>query len=378
MPETESSGTSKGSLKDRLRFFNILMQIARKKKLRVKFNDINNERLSNINRMYLFFLTPAKIVLDDKLNADNTILYDGMITNSDYNLVRTSNEDTIDLILITKTRKKKGIDIKEEISKKYNVEKEKISDDLVNDYVEINSNSKELFGVEVPDDIKKSLIIDRIKADKDVTKIREIAELEKDLILGKDIDYDLKQDAKSSEKLAKTLEKEKKVIERILRDINKYTEVTEKTHDLMDVFSLVGRTIGIGVGLLTLPFSASRSLVLGTNLIRRSLNRISGLFRRDKPLNKKIHYEISLTDIETATKSLKSSDFLLEDILDKLDHLKYKIKIYEYKIPEVSKKIKEIEVLEQGLVKKKRELTKMIESLEKSKIKVLNRENNKH
>ena len=227
------------------------------------------------------------------------------------------------------------------------------------------------------DEIKDALMIDRIKAEKDMKKIYDIADLDKDIILGRDIDYDIKQDNKSREKLEKKLEKQKKELEKIINRIDNYRTITERVNKQKDFSSLLNHTIGLGVGVLTMPFTFSRSLVLGTNFMQRALNRLYAMMRIGSSSKKRIEYEITLSDIESAFKSLKSSDFLLEDILDDLDHLKYKLKIFDYKIPELEKKLKEIDVLEKGLIKKKRELTKMMESLEKAKIKVIKRNDKK-
>ena len=86
------------------------------------------------------------------------------------------------------------------------------------------------------------------------------------------------------------------------------------------------------------------------------------------------NYRITAKDIDSVEKSLKSADFLMSETLDELDRLKYKLKNYGYKIPNASEKLKEIEALEKGFAKKKESLTKVVESLEKSKVKVLNRE----
>ncbi len=384
MFDTESDGDARGSLKDRLRFLNILMRISRQKKLRLNFYNINAMRLSEINKMYLFFYNPARIVLDKSLKTNNTILYSGVGSESNFELKKDSKEETVEPILTERVRRKKGIaeepkeethksDVKDEISKKYNIPVSEISDALVKDYTEIKTNSTELFDCNISESTKEALLSDRVKAEEHVKKIYKVAELEKDLILGQDVDYSIKQDKKASDKLTKALDKQKEELERILREINKYTVISDRSFGFLDLISLISNTIGIGIGLLTIPFSNSRSLTLGTNLLKKSMKRFNNHFSVT-PSKEIRDYEISMSDIESALKSLKSSDFLLEDILDKLDHLKYKLKIYDYKIPELSKKLKEIEVLESGLAKKKRELNKMLESLEKSKVKVMERD----
>lgn len=387
MFDTESDGDARGSLKDRLRFLNILMRISRQKKLRLNFYNINAMRLSEINRMYLFFYNPARIILGKELKTNNTILYKGVAENSNFELKKESKKEEIEPVLIERVRKKKGIaeapkieakeqsktDVKEEISKKYNIPVPEISDALVQDYIEIKNNAAELFDGEISETVKEALLSDRVKAEPHVKKVHKVAELEKDLILGREVEYDLKQDKKATDKLAKALDKQKDELERILREINKYTVMTESSFNLLDITSLISNTIGLGLGLLTLPFSSSRAFTLGTNLMRKSIKGINKYFE-PTPIKVTRNYEISLSDIESALKSLKSSDFLLEDILDKLDHLKYKLKLYDYKVPELDKKLKEIETLEKGLAKKKRELSKMLESMEKSKVKVMERD----
>lgn len=392
MFDSETGGTAKGSLKDRLRFLNILIRISKKNKWKLSFDDINTKRLSNTNRFFLFFYNPIKVTLDNNLKTNNTILYNGAVDSSNMALIKNSNSISVNVEIISKHKKKKGIDgtsinseentlsskTKEEIINEYHVDKSQISESLVNDYLAIKNNSKELFDTELSEDIKKALIINRIKAEADVNKLKRIAELEKDIILGRDIEYDLKQDNKSFEKLNKLLEKQKAEIEQISREIDKYSVITEIKYNFTNFNSLLSMTIGLGVGLLTLPFSYSRSFTLGTNLIRKALHKASAFFNTKDTKAQSINYRIDIKDIETAAKSLKSSEFLLEDILDKLDHLKYKIKMYEYKIPDASKKLKEIEALESGLSKKKRELSKIVESFEKSKVKVIERSGKKN
>ena len=394
MFDSESEGTAKGSLKDRLRFLAILMRISRKKKLRLNFYNINANKLCRINRINLFFYSPIRLVLDESLKTKDIIVYGGNSIDLPVILVKNKLNDNVDLELIRKVRRKKGIDFKsltpeenaiesvelekekakEELKKDYNVQDDSISLKLVNDYLAIKKDGLALFGFDVDEETKEALIVDRIKAEKDLSLLD--AEIDnKDTYLGRDIDYDISLNTKSSEKLDKLLEKQKKEIEKLAKEIDKVNIKIERKSNITNFGSLLSNAIGIGVGLLTLPFSYSRTFALGTNLIRNSLNNIHNKVKINKSETKTKNYVININDIETNEKALKTSDFLLEDTLDKLDHLKYKVKIYAYKIPDVEKKLKEIEALEQGLINKKRNLSKLVETFEKNKVKVLVREN---
>ena len=388
MFDSESGGTAKGSLKDRLRVLTILMRISRKNKLRLNFDNINARRIININRIYLFFYTPVKMTLSRNLNTKNTIIYNGIDNIQNATFTRTSDSKEVELEVIKKVRRKKGINfesltseesalemIKSELNQKYNVSNENISPYLIQDYLAIKSQSLDLFDEEIQEETKEALIKDRIIAEEDLTLIRKTASEDKDIFLSNDLDYDLKLNDKSLEKLAKSLEKQKKEIEKLSKEINDFNIITERKVKFTNLGSLLSNMIGIGVGLLTLPFSNARSLALGTHLISNSLENINKDVKMDVSETKRKNYKINVKDIITSEKALKTSDFLLENTLEKLDHLRYKIKIYEYKIPDVDQKLKEIEVIEKGLIKKKRELKKLVESFEKSKIKVLERTN---
>ena len=394
MNESESSGTAKGSLKDRLRVLAILMKIAKKKKLKIKFLSINSKKVFNINRMYYFFYKPVRETLSNEVIANDIITYNKIQEKG--SVVR--NMQTMhgaEISIIRRFRHKKGIGeikdieeqkkkdialenkkeeeqkIKEEISKKYNVSPESISEALIHDYSTIKNSSQELFDIEIDESTKEALIIDRIKAEKDLEAIKKITG---DVFFERDVDYDLKLDNKALEKLNKVLEEQKKEIDRISRQIDRYNIVTETKTKYKNVGSLFSGVIGIGFGLLTLPFSFSRTIALGTNLINKSTRKINEKFKSETTVTKVKNYRITAKDIDSVEKSLKSADFLMSETLDELDRLKYKLKNYGYKIPNASEKLKEIEALEKGFAKKKESLTKVVESLEKSKVKVLNRE----
>ena len=383
MDESESNGTAKGSLKDRLHILAILMRISRQKKLRLKFKNINYKKIFSIKRFFLRFYNPAKIVLDDNTKVDNAILYDRATNNDKFALKKSGTDKIVEPTIIRKVTKRKGIgeektklsELKKEISSNYEVKEEKIDLVLIHDYYLIKNNAKELFDANVDEETKKELIIDRIKADSTLNLIRDVTEEKKDSYLDKDIKYDISVNAKNFGKLDKLLEKEKKELERISRKIDEFDINIERKLKITNMGSLLDNTIGIGIGLLTLPFSFSKTLALGTNLIRKSINRIHEDVKLDVVERKVKDYKVSTKDIMTTEKALKTSDFLLEDVLDKLDHLKYKIRLQDYKIPDVQKKLKEIEALESGLAKKKRDLKKLVESFEKNKVKVLNRDN---
>ena len=373
----ESGGNQKGSLKDRLRFLNILMRISRKNKMRLNFKNINAKRLANINQMFLFFYNPVKTIVNDELNVDNTILYNKLTELDDFKIDKNSLNQNVDINIIERVRNKKGVspvdEVKKELSEKYDIKEEEISNKLVEDYIEIKDNSKKLFDLDVPEEIKEALIVDRIKAEPSLKKLDKFVELEKDIILDRDIKYDLKQDNKEIEKFNKKLEKLKKEIENIEYDIDDYTAHIVRKYNTTDFDSLLSETIGLGLGILTLPFSFARSFTLGTRLVKRSIDRIAKILKPTYREEEVIDYKVSISDIETTAKALKSSSFLLEDLFDRLDNLKYKIKINDYVLPDVDKKLKEIDVLKEGLIKKKRELNKLVESLEKSKTKAMKR-----
>ena len=435
----ETGGTAKGSLKDRLRVLNILIRIAKKKKMNLWFDNVNAKKIIDINRLYMFFYTPAKVILPDKLKVSETTLY-GEPVSENMTLVRNKdNFRKVDLFLIRRPHKK-GINyieelkehqnqqnaneelqrkleelrqsvgiitekeieaLKSELSSKYHIDKSKISVSLIRDYLAIKNRSEELFDAEINDNLKEALIIDRIKAENSLQSVKSVTGdlyLEQlhdgdfkvdtaslkgvkssitikagDVFLARDIDYDLKLDSKSLEKLNKMLEEQKKELEAIDRKIDQFDIVSERKVRLTNTRALISGTIGLGIGLLTLPFSFCRTFALGANMIRNSLNSINHRVSLNQQVRKVRNYRISVEDIETVDKALRSSDYLLEDTLDKLDHLKYKIKHYEYKLPDASEKLQEIALLEKGLTKKKEELTKAVESLEKHKAKVLTR-----
>lgn len=377
MFESETEGDVKGSLKDRLRFLNILIRIAKLKKYNITFLDVNGEKLDKCSRFFMFFYTPVKVVLSEDLKTNNTIIYNGLLEDGSVALTRNENMVVVDLEVIRR-RKKKGIgleEIKKEISEKLKLPKEEISNSLANDYSEIKNNSSTIFDTEVSEELKEEIIKDRVKAEKVVSTLHEFAENEKDIYLGKDIDYDVKVSGKSFEKVKKALEKSQRQIEKISRDIDEYTIKYERKLNVSNLDELVSGVIGIGVGLITLPFSFSRTFALGTNLIDRSMNKIGENLKFRIDVTREKNYKIDIKDIMSAEKALKSSDFLLEDVLFKLDNLKYKIKLMEYKIPDVDKKMQEIELIEKGLIKKKRELRKIVEAFDKTKVKVINRDN---
>ena len=382
MEGTESSGNIKGSLKDRLRFLTILMRISRKNKLRLNFYNINAKRLSGISRIFLFFYTPIKVVLDENLKTNNTILYGEAINKT--KLEKTGVKSEVDLFVTRKKKSKKGIALetekdliekaKEEISKKYDIPKKDISEQLAQDYLSLESGA--LFDGYVEEEIKEALIEDRIKAEPGLKKVQEFAEVEKDIILGRDIDYDIKEDRKAAEKLEKALAKQNEEIDRLLYEAEKFTIVDKNKMGVQEYAGVIGGAIGFGIGLLTLPLSLFGSFGLGASLMHKSLNLMAKSI--DLKAENQVEYTVSLEDIRTAAKSLKSSEFLLDDILDKLDRLKYKLKSNDYLVPEYRKKLKEIEFLERGLTKKRSELGRVIESVERTRSMVIKRSNEKH
>ena len=389
MFESESDGTAKGGLKNRLQVLTVLLKISKKHKFNLRFQNINEKRIEKINKISMFFYTPAKIVLDDKTSVNNVILYDKSNEINKTSCFKNNDYIETDLEIIKKSRKKRGIglldkleekesnenSIKDEIVQKYNVSLDNVSSSLENDYIMLKDHSQDLFDVELNEEVKEELILDRIKAEKKLLVLEDIIEKEedKDYILNKDILYDLSVDNKSYEKLKKMLEEQQKELENLVRNLDEFNIITERKIRFTNLGTLIDSTIGIGIGLLTLPFSFSRSFALGSQLIHNSISNINKKVKLNVSASEKKAYRITIKDIETSTKSLKSSDYLLESTLDQLEHLKHKIKYYSYKIPDVDKKLEKIEILENGLIKKKRELNKLVEKLEKSKTKVIKR-----
>ncbi len=381
MEDSESTGTAKGSLKDRLHVLTILLRISRKKKLRVNFSNINTSRILKINRMYMFFYTPISFLLKDNLHTNDIVLYNLATKLNNFKLLKGSKFNDVDFYLVKKSKKKKGIDladfneqIKVEINKQYNVPKEKINQYLIDDYLKIKNDSKVIFGYEIDEELKQEILKDRVNVDDDLIYIKNLANNEiKDVFLDKDIIYELNKENKSLEKLTKLLENQKKEIVKVIDDIDKFDAFYEKKLRLKGFSSLVDGIVGISIGILTLPFSCFRSFALGTNLIKKSVNVISKEVKIEQDINESKEYKITSKDIDSFASSIKASEFLLDDILKQLDLLKYKIKHYSYKVSDYELKLKKIETIENALSKKKIELKKIEESFEKSKIKILDR-----
>ena len=170
--------------------------------------------------------------------------------------------------------------------------------------------------------------------------------------------------------------KQNEEIDRLLYEAEKFTIVDKNKMGVQEYAGVIGGAIGFGIGLLTLPLSLFGSFGLGASLMHKSLNLMAKSI--DLKAENQVEYTVSLEDIRTAAKSLKSSEFLLDDILDKLDRLKYKLKSNDYLVPEYRKKLKEIEFLERGLTNKRSELGRVIESVERTRSMVIKRSNEKH
>ena len=285
--DSDSSGNQKGSLKNRLNVLNILMRISRKKKLRLNFSNINADRIIVTNKMYLKFYTPVKLIVDDKIN--NTVLYN-KIKEKDIKLSKGRTINDVEFNLI-KNKRKKGIgleNIKEEIKEKY--ELEEISDNLIKDYELIKNDL--IFEEYLSDEIKEEFIIDRISVKEEMDLIYSY----KDTILIKDIDYDLNDYLKNDEKLKKIIKKYEIEIENLERNINKFGVINNSETKITNLSVLFKNMFGLGIGILTLPFSYPVTLTLGTSLIAKSINNIEKNVKFENKETKTIKYKVEVKD----------------------------------------------------------------------------------
>lgn len=424
------TGNQKGSLRDRILAIKSLLKINKKKKLNVKFNSFNSERLAKAKKLNLRFYNPAKVMLDDKLKTKNTVLYKKAGAEKS-KLSSTKKLDNIE-ISVTKKVRKKGIDpnankskevkpvvkevkvekptmkpvekpvikevtvkpnieiidvaykepvkrpkqyavlnvkkdeIKEEISKKYNLPKGKVSENLVEDYILIKTDQVLPKGTN--EEVKEEFISDRVFVKDEMDLIYAF----KDNYITRDVNYDLNGYQKVESKLKKALDKFNDEIEKLERNLDKYSVTKSENYRIKNLDVLFKSLFGIGVGVLTLPLS-SISFALGSSLIAKSVDKIEKNVKLEKKVKTSINYRVTIKDIINTSNTLNSANYLLEETLKNLDSLKYKVKRYDSKIYEAEKYIKKIEILEESLIKKKRKLDKYISKLEKSKVKVLER-----
>ena len=191
--------------------------------------------------------------------------------------------------------------------------------------------------------------------------------------LQEQFERELKLNELALKELNKLLKEQDKSLEDALKQIDKFKEFKNKKYQLVGLEKLISNFLGIGFGLLTIPFSGVRSVALGTNLIRSSVAGIKNNVKLDSKEETVKNYEITPYDIKEHNDWLKSTTFLLNDALENLEDTKIKLKYYFGNGPKYEEYLKRIELLEKGLQSKKITLDQMEEKLEKSKIKVLNR-----
>lgn len=214
-----------------------------------------------------------------------------------------------------------------------------------------------------------------LKSEEELTnKINNVQERDaKPDRLQEQFERELKLNELALKKLNKLLKEQDKSLEDALKQIDKFREFKNKKYQLVGLEKLISNFLGIGFGLLTIPFSGVRSVALGTNLIRSSVAGIKNNVKLDSKEETVRNYEITPYDIKEHNDWLKSTTFLLNDALENLEDIKIKLKYYFGNDPKYEEYLKRIELLEKGLQSKKITLDQMEEKLEKSKIKVLNR-----
>lgn len=214
-----------------------------------------------------------------------------------------------------------------------------------------------------------------LKSEEELTnKINNVQERDaKPDRLQEQFERELKLNELALKELNKLLKEQDKSLEDALKQIDKFREFKNKKYQLVGLEKLISNFLGIGFGLLTIPFSGVRSVALGTNLIRSSVAGIKNNVKLDSKEETVRNYEITPYDIKEHNDWLKSTTFLLNDALENLEDIKIKLKYYFGNDPKYEEYLKRIELLEKGLQSKKITLDQMEEKLEKSKIKVLNR-----
>lgn len=436
MEEGNNSGVAKGSVKDRLRFRAILNKIAKKQRLKiVSVNELklmNKTKLTfffynpikflirpvlKIKKMSVF--AGSKCDYNYKVSKENkqieaTVTFKSerkfkkgigpieevIKNNRDTNALPSQNGipsyyETIEFI------KSYGNydDIKDKYELKY------VTPEIIYQTLILKYYSDIIFGEEISLEEVKAVTNDIINSEKyiDVLNIIDKQEIdsvknEEDLknkeeldnkkeneindVQEKDTKHDrlqeqfereLKLNDLALKELNKLLKEQDKSLEDALKRIDKFKEFKNKKYQLVGLEKLISNFLGIGFGLLTIPFSGVRSVALGTNLIRSSVAGIKNNVKLDSKEETVRNYEITPYDIKEHNDWLKSTTFLLNDALENLEDTKIKLKYCFGNDPKYEEYLKRIELLEKGLQSKKITLDQIEEKLEKSKIKVLNR-----
>ncbi len=436
MEEENNSGVAKGSVKDRLKFRAILNKIAKKQRLKImSINELklmNKTKLTlffynpikllirpvfKIKKMSVFACSKCdynyKVSKENKqIEATVTFkserkfkkgigpLEEVIKNNRDTNALPSQNGipsyyETIEFI------KSYGSydDIKDKYELKY------VTPEIIYQTLILKYYSDIIFGEEISLEEVKAVTNDIINSEKyiDVLNIIDKQEIdsvknEEDLKnkeklnnekeneindvqekdakpdrLQEQFERELKLNEVALKELNKLLKEQDKSLEDALKQIDKFREFKNKKYQLVGLEKLISNFLGISFGLLTIPFSGVRSVALGTNLIRSSVAGIKNNVKLDSKEETVRNYEITPYDIKEHNDWLKSTTFLLDDALENLEDTKIKLKYYFGNDPKYEEYLKRIELLEKGLQSKKITLDQMEEKLEKSKIKVLNR-----
>lgn len=436
MEEENNSGVAKGNVKDRLRFRAILNKIAKKQRLKImSINELklmNKTKLTlffynpikllirpvlKIKKMSVF--AGSKCDYNYKVSKENkqieaTVTFKSerkfkkgigsleevIKNNRDTNALPSQNGipsyyETIEFI------KSYGNydDIKDKYELKY------VTPEIIYQALILKYYSDIIFGEEISLEEVKAVTndiinsekyidvlniidkqeIDSVKNEEDLKNKEELGnekeneindDQEKDNELNrlqKQFERELKLNELALKELNKLLKEQDKSLEDALKQIDKFREFKNKKYQLVGLEKLISNFLGIGFGLLTIPFSGVRSVALGTNLIRSSVAGIKNNVKLDSKEETVRNYEITPYDIKEHNDWLKSTTFLLNDALENLEDTKIKLKYYFGNDPKYEEYLKRIELLEKGLQSKKITLDQMEEKLEKSKIKVLNR-----
>lgn len=257
-----------------------------------------------------------------------------------------------------------------------------VTNDIINSekYIDVLNiiDKQEIDSVKNEEDLKNKEELGNekeLKSEEELTnKINNVQERNaKPDRLQEQFERELKLNELALKELNKLLKEQDKSLEDALKQIDEFKEFKNKKYQLVGLEKLISNFLGIGFGLLTIPFSGVRSVALGTNLIRSSVAGIKNNVKLDSKEETVRNYEITPYDIKEHNDWLKSTTFLLNDALENLEDTKIKLKYYFGNDPKYEEYLKRIELLEKGLQSKKITLDQMEEKLEKSKIKVLNR-----
>lgn len=420
----ETGGEAKGSLRNRLKVLHILLKIAHKKKIKGKFDNINSTKISKIKKITLFFYNPVKLFLPKSSRINDIVLYDAITWDLDYNLNKTNQKGIkVDLEIKQARTFKKGIGTLEEIIANNNETKtfpvvDGLPDrDAVIDYIESNAMSEDeiksfgsKYGIE--NEVTPNLIYDililkyysevifdeklteeeindfislRINASQVIDILNESSALEAKLnnisksddsvdeIARKKLLAELNLSEINVKKIEKLLNEQNMRIEKMFKEINVFNDKIVFNNKLVGLNQSFHDFLGIGLGILTLPFSRSRTFALGTNLIRNSVTNIRKNVRYETKEETVRDYRVTEKDIMTADDGIRTSTFFLDDTFEQLQDIKFRVRYYANVIPDYQKMLRQIELMEQALVKKRIKLRQIEESLTKSKVKVLER-----